>query len=159
MYLLISKFLIRFLPVIYMLLIWMQTSHFDPESVQVLSNYISMKLILLIGIGLELGHLFEFGLLYLLIIVAILTFRKLDSRKEFIALTISLIYGLIDEIHQYYIPFRSASFVDLTKNTIGVFVFWFFIHKSYFVNGNSKLGFFLKKITNLFKKGKISVMM
>ncbi|MBS4198432.1 hypothetical protein KHA93_01990 [Bacillus sp. FJAT-49732] len=57
------KLILRILPIIYKTFIWIQSSSFDPESVQNLSNYISSSLILFLGICFELAHLVEFGIL------------------------------------------------------------------------------------------------
>jgi polysaccharide biosynthesis protein VpsQ len=146
------KFILLVLPIIYMALIWLQTSHFDPESVYSLSSQISMSIILLLGVFLELAHLFEFGLVYLFLIMAFLVFGKLNTKKEFLAATIAILYGLIDEIHQLYVPFRSFSYGDLFKDAIGVLVISFIIHKSYFTSKKSKIGLLLKKITNISQK-------
>jgi polysaccharide biosynthesis protein VpsQ len=128
-----------------MYLIWQQTSHFDPESVSDLSDVLNPYLILAIGAMLELGHLFEFGILYFLLIMAILSYGHLKKWKEVLVLTFSISYGLMDEIHQLYVPFRSFSIVDLIKNVIGVFIIAFLIHKNYFKSKGSRFGFFKKK--------------
>jgi len=31
----------------------------------------------------------------------------------------SIVYGLSDELHQYYIPYRNASFMDFAADTAG----------------------------------------
>jgi len=49
-------------------LIWLQSSHFDPKSIYALTPQISYELLLIIGIGFELFHLFQFGILYLLFV-------------------------------------------------------------------------------------------
>ncbi|MCL6571510.1 MAG: VanZ family protein [Bacillus sp. (in: Bacteria)] len=139
---------LRIIPITYMIFIWIQSSHFNPESIFYLSDYIHYNIILLLGISLEFAHLFEFGLLYFLILVAFLTHGNLDRKKEFLCLAIAIIYGIIDEIHQMYVPFRSASVIDLFKNFSGVFVVWFFIRKYYFAKGNSKIGLLLRKVTH-----------
>ncbi|AYA77594.1 VanZ family protein [Bacillus sp. Y1] len=143
-------FLIRMfllvLPFVYMALIWIQTSNFDPESVYMLSTQIDMKILLLIGAGLELAHLFEFGLLYLFLVMAFLVFGKLSYRLEVFAAVLAIGYGLVDELHQYYIPFRSFSLVDLLKNCIGVWALGYLLNKRY-ENKRSRFGNFLRKIT------------
>ncbi|MCJ8009138.1 VanZ family protein [Lederbergia wuyishanensis] len=142
------KLILRILPIIYMTFIWIQSSSFDPESVQNLSNYISSSLILFLGICFELAHLVEFGFLYLFLILAVLTFRRLDSRIEAICFAIAVLYGIVDEVHQHFVPFRSFSIVDLMKDVLGVYVIWYIIHVSYFKKKDSKIGTVLRKITN-----------
>lgn len=65
---------------------------------------------------------------------------------------ISLSYGLIDEIHQMYVPFRSFSIADLIKDTVGVLVASFIIQKSYFAKGRTMIGALLRRIENFSKK-------
>jgi len=142
------KFILRILPILYIIFIWIQSGSFDPESVHNLSKYISNSLILFIGICFELAHLFEFGILYLFLILAVLTFRSLDSRMEAICFTIAVLYGIVDEIHQHFVPFRSFSIIDLVKDFLGVFAIWLIIHVSYFKKEESKIGTILRKITH-----------
>jgi polysaccharide biosynthesis protein VpsQ len=141
------------LPFLYMALIWIQTSNFDPESVYMLSTQIDMKILILIGAGLELAHLFEFGLLYLFLVMAFLIFGKLSYKMEMLAAILAVGYGFVDELHQYFIPFRSFSLVDLLKNGIGVWAIFYIVRNKYY-KGHSKIGRFLKKITYERQKNK-----
>jgi polysaccharide biosynthesis protein VpsQ len=100
----------------------------------------------MLGLLLELAHFFEFGLLYLFLILALISIGRLTKKNEYIALIFSLLFGLSDEIHQFFVPFRSASIGDLLKNAIGIIIVWRIIHKSYFELGKSKLAGLLKKI-------------
>lgn len=140
------RLLLLVLPLVYMSIIWIQTSHFDPESVYMLSTQIDMRILLVIGAGLELAHLFEFGLLFLFLVLAFLIFGKLTPGKELLAAILAVGYGLVDEIHQYFIPFRSFSLFDLLKNGIGILVMWYFF-RSMYKEKHSRIGSFLKKIT------------
>lgn len=133
-------------PIPYMMFIWWQSSQFNPETFFALTSEINMYLFLFIGACLELAHLFEFGFLYLFLIFAFLTFGPLNKRKEITALIISLLYGFIDEIHQHYVPYRTASMNDLLKDTIGVLVIYWLVHKSYYEKKFLKLDFLLRKI-------------
>jgi polysaccharide biosynthesis protein VpsQ len=153
----IGRVFFTILPIIYMYLIWQQTSHFDPESVSSLSFVLNPYVILAIGAALEFAHLFEFGILYFLLIVALLSYGHLKKWKEVLIISISVFYGVIDEIHQLYVPFRSFSIIDLIKNTIGVFVIASLIHKKYFSSKESRLGLFLRNRTTFFKKDKSKV--
>jgi polysaccharide biosynthesis protein VpsQ len=140
------RLLLLLIPFVYTALIWIQTSKFDPESVYMLSTQIDMKILLLIGAGLELAHLFEFGLLYLFIIFAFLLFGKLTRLKEIIAIILAGGYGVLDEIHQYFVPFRSFSFLDLLKNATGILAMWYLTRRKY-MQENSRLGAFLKRLS------------
>jgi len=132
----------------YMAFIWIQSSHFNPEAVGVaLSERMSMELVLLLGMGFELAHLFEFGVLYLLIIIVFLSFGELTKWMEGIAFSVAFFYGVMDELHQMYVPYRSASIMDLIKNTIGIIAAWWIIQKYYIQNQNAWFGRTLRKIT------------
>ena len=111
-----------------------------------------MEVLLLVGIGFELFHFFQFGILYLLIILVFLSFGKITKGMEIVAVIISASYGLIDEIHQMFVPFRSFSIGDLIKDTVGVLVVSFIIHRGYFTKSRSKLGVLLRRIEGLSKK-------
>lgn len=153
----IGRFFISSLPVLYMYLIWQQTSHFDPESVSSLKEVLTPYIILAIGAAFELGHLFEFGILYFLLIMAVLSYGHLKKWMEVMIIIISLLYGLVDELHQLYVPFRSFSVFDLIKNAIGVLAIALLIHQKYFNNKGSRFGLFLRNSTHFFKKDKTKV--
>lgn len=150
----IARLLIRFLPFAYISLIWLQSSYFNPESIHYLSTEINKKFLLLVGTGLELVHFFQFGILHFLIIAAVLSFRVLTKKIEYFSIIFSLLYGLIDEIHQIFVPFRSFSYSDLLKDSVGVFFISVIVHKSFFSEQNSKIGNLLRKIGNLASKDK-----
>lgn len=149
----LSRSLIAMLPIIYMSLIWIQSSYFNLESLSTLSSQISLQVILFFGIILELAHLFEFGILYLLFIFVFLAFGRLTHWKEVLAVTLAITYGVIDEVHQMYVPYRSASVVDLVKNTVGIVVVYWIIHKHYFVKTQSGLARAMRRVTQTFISG------
>jgi polysaccharide biosynthesis protein VpsQ len=132
-----------------MWLIWLQSSHFNPESIYELTYKIDERILLMIGMTLELGHLFEFGILYFLLILMILSYGGLTNRKKWMCIFFAASYGLLDEIHQIYVPYRSFSLLDLLKNTLGILVIYYVIHKSYFINRNSSFGRKLKHLSSL----------
>ncbi|WP_423409249.1 VanZ family protein [Heyndrickxia sp. MSNUG] len=149
MQLILRKLFFIFLTIGYLSLIWLQSSHFDPESLSPISSAINKTVYLLVGASLELAHIFEFGILYLCIILVFLSFGTLRRWQEVIAVTIALSYGLVDEIHQLYIPFRSFSLIDLLKDGIGVFVFWWVINRSYYYKRNSRVGQWLRSVNKV----------
>ncbi|WP_224752238.1 VanZ family protein [Metabacillus arenae] len=134
-----------------MLLIWLQSSYFNPEELASISSQINVPFILIIGILLELLHFIQFGILYALFIIFFLTFQELKPKHELVAAVLAILYSVIDEIHQFYIPYRSMSGIDLLKNVVGVGLLWMIIHKSYFKRSRSKIGHFLKNITIVLK--------
>jgi polysaccharide biosynthesis protein VpsQ len=131
----------------YMTIIWIQSSQFDPESLAALTRTLNQSVYLIIGASLEFAHLFQFGLLYLCIVITFLSFGRLRTWQEVTAAVIALAYGIVDEIHQLYVPFRSFSIGDLLKDTIGIVVFWWVVHRSYFYKKGSKLGRWLRSVT------------
>ena len=131
----------------YISLIWIQSSWFNPEELGVITSSLSQSVFLLIGAALEFAHLFQFGLLYLCIVLVFLSFGRLRTWQEVTAATIALSYGIADEIHQLYVPFRSFSIGDLLKDIIGIVVFWWVVHQSYFYKQRSKIGRWLRNIT------------
>jgi polysaccharide biosynthesis protein VpsQ len=147
MLLILKRLFFIFLTIGYMAFIWIQSSYFDPESLVGFRSSLSQFVFLLIGASLEFAHLFQFGLLYLCIVIVFLSFSRLRTWHEVTAAVIALAYGIVDEIHQLYVPFRSFSIGDLLKDTIGIIVFWWVVHRSYFYKKSSKLGRWLRSVT------------
>lgn len=147
MLLILKRMFFIFLTISYMAFIWIQSSSFNPESLVGISSSLSKSVLLPIGATLELAHLFQFGLLYLWIVIVFLSFGKLRTWQEVTAAVIALAYGIVDEIHQLYVPFRSFSIADLLKDTIGIVVFWWVVHQTYFHKKDSKIGRWLRNVT------------
>lgn len=112
------KWMIRILPLGYISLVWLQSALFNPESVETVPG---------LGFILEMGHLILFGIFYILLILALVTIGELTPRREAAAFIISLVFAIGDEIHQHYVSYRSASFVDLVKNGIGILAAWYLV--------------------------------
>lgn len=125
--------------------IWLQSANFNPSSVEYVFDGMDIRLFLLIGGTLELAHLIEFGILYVLLIAALLTFGPLTNKKEVFAIIIAIIYSFTDEIHQYFVPYRSFSIIDIVKNVVGIWFFWWFIKRTYY-KSNSKIGSLFRRI-------------
>jgi polysaccharide biosynthesis protein VpsQ len=147
----LSKVFVRLcltiLPLLYMWLIWLQSSYFNPESLATHLIIMNENLLLVLGGLLEIGHFFEFGILYMLLLIALLSYGPLTRQKETFSLIVSFGYGLLDEVHQIFVPFRSFSLFDMVKDFVGIWVVWYIIHKSYFGKKNSSLGRKLKHLT------------
>ncbi|MDZ5473303.1 VanZ family protein [Bacillus sp. 31A1R] len=135
-----------------MAIIWLQSHYFNPGQIaQIIIIELPQIVFVLIGITFELLHLVEFGLLYFLFIMVFLTFGRLNSKKEIVALVITLVYSFVDETHQYFVPHRSFSIVDMIKNVIGIIVVWYLVRRSYYASKYNKLGLMLNGFTNVFK--------
>lgn len=152
MYLTLARCFLRIIPIIYMIWIWLQSSYFNPGSLEYILSELSYKVVLVIGGSLELAHLFQFALLYFFLVMALLTYGELNTKKEYIALAITLSYAVLDEIHQYFIPYRSFTFIDIAKNVSGIWLMWLMIRTKYYKRENSKFGLFLKGITNKYRQ-------
>lgn len=129
-----------------MALIWVQSAYFQPESVPDLPWFTLISL----GIMLELAHFVQFGILYVFLIIASFTFGPL-RRKEAFAAAMSAGFALVDELHQHFVPFRSASVDDLVKDGIGIAVAWWWIRRSY-ASSNSRFGRWLRRCAAIFPK-------
>jgi VanZ family protein len=75
----------------------------------------------------KLAHLLEFGLLASLIYFG-LKKSGVRSHPIFIPFLIASLYGISDEIHQYFVPGRDTDLFDAVANAVGSFVFPLGIH-------------------------------
>ena len=68
-------------------------------------------------------HLLEYIPLGLLIYRAVLkTSFKISVNPIYFSTLLGVVYGLSDEIHQYFVPGRTASPLDLAADSIGVLI-------------------------------------
>ena len=74
------------------------------------------RLFFLLG---PLGHAFNFAVLALLLAWALTTNDILSPEKFRLALIISVLYALSDEIHQIFVPTRTFQIRDLIVDAIG----------------------------------------
>lgn len=120
------KWLIRFVPLFYMALIWILSGLPHNAVVELPDNTFDRFFK-------ESMHLVGFGLLYVLLVLAFLTTKLRFTHTLSIWLAaFCCLYGVIDEIHQYFVPYRSATLIDVVKDVIGVIVSWYVIEKAYF---------------------------
>lgn len=131
------KGIIRFLPILYMTAIWIMSSHPADAIVKLQKGDRFIK---------ESLHLVEFGILYILLFLAVLTFTEMSRKGNLLLILISSLYGLTDEIHQYFVPYRSATLIDLVKDMIGVLVASWVVYGAYTKKRFPKLGSLLHKI-------------
>ncbi len=64
--------------------------------------------------GDKLAHAFAFGLLAMLLFMAM--------GKPWVAIIVTSFYGLSDEVHQYFVPGRSVDITDWIADTLGAIV-------------------------------------
>jgi VanZ family protein len=92
------------------------------------------------GIGDKFEHLIAYLVLSIFLYLAFHFQNKYNKLKENPALytiLISCFYGIIDELHQYYIPGRYFDLLDLASNFIGVLL------------AVSVVAFFVKSVSQL----------
>lgn len=77
----------------------------------------------------------EFGILYALWAIAFLSRGEFTKKQKLTAVVIAMLYGMLDELHQYFVPARSATFIDLFKDWIGIGVAWFIINETRCLTG------------------------
>lgn len=75
-------------------------------------------------------HLVEFAILYALLVLAAFTTGKFSVKANVILAAIAILYGLSDEIHQSFVPYRSATVIDFVKDTIGVLAACYFVNRA-----------------------------
>lgn len=91
-------------------------------------------------------HLIEFAFLYLLWVLFFMARGNLSRKLNLLAAALAVLYGFVDEAHQYFVPSRSATVIDLIKNTAGVAAAWYFVDKALFHDRSSGLGRVLVRI-------------
>ena len=75
-------------------------------------------------------HVPLFGMLTLLWFFTLVEY-KLEIRQATLwAGVITVVYGIFDEIHQFFVPERYPGLGDVLLNCLGVFVVSFYIHRS-----------------------------
>ncbi|MDD3654683.1 MAG: VanZ family protein [Desulfotomaculaceae bacterium] len=111
----------KLLPFAYMVFIWYLSS--KPSDAVVNTSLPYDKLLK------ESLHLIEFAALYILFIIAFAATGRLRPRTSKIAAVMSVLYGFVDEFHQYFVPCRSATVNDLLKDITGVLIAYLIINR------------------------------
>jgi VanZ family protein len=121
----IVKWLIRLLPPAYMVFIWILSSMPDDAVVKLPSSSLDRFVK-------ESLHLVEFAILYVLFVFALLTTGRFSVKHNLLCAVIAGLYGILDEIHQSFVPYRSATMIDGVKDITGVSVAYYFVYQAYF---------------------------
>lgn len=119
------RFILMALPVLYMIAIWIM-SGLPHDTIMDLPNN---KMDLVVKESL---HLVEFAILYVLIILAFLANGRLTPLVSLAAAMFASVYGLVDEIHQVFVPYRSATLIDAIKDVAGVTIAFLAVNYMYF---------------------------
>lgn len=110
------------LPLLYMMLIWKMSSQPHNAYVELPNSSVDRFIK-------ESLHLVEFAILYLLFVWAANFNNKFTPMSNMLFAVIAVLYGLTDEIHQSFVPYRSATLIDLVKDTTGVAIAYYIIRK------------------------------
>ena len=130
---------LRILPLAYMAAIWIMSSLPDTAVIELPDRGVDRFLK-------ESLHLVEFGILYVLLVLAALTTGRFTPVMSFAFMGVAILYGLLDEIHQSFVPYRSATVIDFIKDVIGVLAASHFTHHAYFSGKFVRMGRVLRGI-------------
>lgn len=119
------RIVLSIIPFIYMALIWYMSSNPDDLILDLPSSATDRFIK-------EALHLIEFAILYVLFVVALAANHKLTAAVSLTAAIIAGLYGIIDELHQSFVPARSATLIDAIKDIVGVLAVYFHIQYHYF---------------------------
>nr|WP_147534416.1 VanZ family protein [Bacillus marasmi] len=160
------RWFFRVLPFAYMVAVWIMSSLPSDAVVELpaqgVDRFIKESL-----------HLVEFAILYWLFVAAVLTFGggagvesdssagstagsqsrgrfSLTARVSLICALVAGSYGIIDEIHQSFMPYRSATLIDAVKDWTGVLISWYLVRVAYFGDG-TRLGW-LRRVMRGFER-------
>lgn len=114
-----KNFLIYWLPIlIYCLLIFTQSSYPSPESVP---DWPYLDKLL---------HIAAYALMGALFFRAFRTLRIKNQLKlvMIISILFSSLYGISDELHQYFVPFRNADLMDILADMLGSIIGVYIYH-------------------------------
>ncbi|MFH0887317.1 MAG: VanZ family protein [bacterium] len=90
--------------------IFIMSCYPSPEPARQVPIYFEIKVV----------HMIEYGILCLLVIFAMSNTTKLSLTQILIlSITLTVLYGISDEIHQSFVPSRSARWQDVSANFIG----------------------------------------
>lgn len=108
----LKRFVLYWLPLIlYCLFIYIQSDHPSPEQILTFP-YVDKVL-----------HVTAYGIMGILFYRAYQTLKLKDNIKMlmFLSVVSASLYGISDEIHQSFVPFREAEIADVIADMIGAF--------------------------------------
>ena len=65
------------------------------------------------------AHIITYFILGYLMISLLKEFRLIDKRTFIFAIILCILYSISDEVHQYFVPGRSAGVIDVVIDTVG----------------------------------------
>ncbi|WP_285767907.1 VanZ family protein [Peribacillus sp. SI8-4] len=133
------KLVLTSLPFLYMIAIWIMSGNPDDMLLDLPSTSIDRFIK-------EALHLVEFAILFILFVSALAANQKLKPGLSLLAALASCLYGVLDEYHQSFVPYRSATLIDVIKDIIGVSAAYFHVQYHYFKHGRGFLTY-IEKVT------------
>lgn len=135
----VFRVLLTLLPLLYMIAVWVMSSLPDDIILNLPSSSVDRFVK-------EALHLVEFAILYMLFVAALAANHKLTKNLSLVAAIGACLFGVIDEFHQSFVPYRSATLIDVIKDFIGVLAAYFHIMYHYFYRKHGFLTI-IEKIT------------
>lgn len=139
------KWIFRILPILYMGLVWVLSGLPHNAVIELPDSSVDRFFK-------ESMHLIEFAILYILIVLAVLTSESFSMKINIICALIACLYGVVDEIHQSFVPYRTATLIDVIKDITGVLICWYFIDRAAFHQRFQKLAAFLQFVKRTSKR-------
>jgi len=65
-------------------------------------------------------HILIFFLLEFFLLISILKGKNGNLKLALIGIVVAVLYGILDEIHQYFVPGRAVSVDDLALDSLGI---------------------------------------
>ncbi|WP_254871149.1 VanZ family protein [Bacillus sp. Marseille-Q1617] len=137
------KYTLTAAPFLYMMLIWILSSNPDDAVIRFPDSYWDRFIK-------ESLHLIEFAILYGLFVLALLAHGLLRYSINFTVALIAIFYGFVDEIHQSFVPYRSATMIDAAKDLIGVTILFWVVNRTYFRSSNHVVTRYMKRLEGYF---------
>ncbi|AOH57173.1 hypothetical protein ABE28_022745 [Peribacillus muralis] len=126
------RIVLTLLPFLYMIAIWIMSGNPDDMILDLPSSSVDRFIK-------EALHLVEFAILFILFVSALAANHKLKPGLSLVAALAACLYGVLDEYHQSFIPYRSATLIDIIKDIIGVAAVYFHVQYHYFKHGRGFL--------------------
>lgn len=133
------RVVLTLLPLFYMIAIWVMSSLPDDVILDLPSDRVDRFIK-------EALHLVEFAILYMLFVAALAANHKLTKNLSLVAAITACLFGVVDELHQSFVPYRSATPIDAVKDIIGVLAAYFHVMYHYFYRKHGCLTI-IEKIT------------
>ncbi|RFU67088.1 hypothetical protein D0469_15815 [Peribacillus saganii] len=129
---LLLRVILTILPFVYMGAIWIMSSLPDNVVMELPDDSVDR----FIKEGL---HLVEFAILYIFFVIALAANGVLSPKLSLLAALAAGFYGIADEIHQSFVPYRSATMIDAAKDWTGVLAAYFHVRYHYFTKNRGFL--------------------